>query len=117
MLKAPRAEFVAAEGLIPIHMHLRIPGYTAARHAPQGQMALCAVRKTAGGDGRHRQPRFPVRQGAKSSAGCRFEPQAEKTFTFDLAIPDGWQVTELKHAAAGQPVTLRLQWEKTGRSA
>ena len=52
-------------------------------------------------------------QGQEILGGLSIEPQAEKRFTFDLSVPSGWQVTEVKDAAGG-PLAFEQRHRSTG---
>ena len=112
------AERIAAEGLIPIDVQLPGPAYgtptgdsstpgrlVAAWYAPQAQYRLQArfVKPPAEMAVTGSLLLVVSDKGQEMLGGLSIEPQAEKRFSFDLSVPSGWQVAEVKDAA-GQPL-------------
>ena len=112
------SERIAAEGLIPIDVQLPGPAYgtptgdsstpgrlVAAWYAPQAQYSLQArfVKPPAEMAVTGSLLLVVSDKGQEMLGGLSIEPQAEKRFSFDLSVPSGWQVAEVKDAA-GQPL-------------
>ena len=119
-----KAESLAAEGLIPIDVSVFGDVLTpiisetsagimplrrvAAWYAPQSRLsALRQLQKAAGRNGRHHQPALVLSdKGQEVFGGLAFLPQVERRFSFDVAVPAGWQINSVT-AADGKPLPYR----------